>query len=112
MNKVLIVNHSEDTMELMKMWLNKKGFEVKCTNQEEAFPLLLEFKPNVVIVDALQHEVAERIKQEEKLSDIPVIVMTGNVKNRYNLMADDTISKPFNPTELELKIQKFLKKTG
>jgi DNA-binding response OmpR family regulator len=112
MSKVLIINHSEDTMELLKMYLSKKGLDVKCSGEEEAMPLMKEYKPDVVLIDVLQNEVAIKIKEDEKLSNTPIVLMTGHVKDNFKNIADDVIAKPFEPKELEKKIKKFLKRTG
>ncbi len=114
MPKVLIVNHNEDMMELIKGWLNKKGFETKCVNEEEAIFVMREFKPDVVVIDVLQIEAAKKIKQEKELLNTAIIVMAGYnlTTDDYKIVADEVVDKPFNPKQIEEKIYKVLKHTG
>ena len=114
MPKVLIVNHDPDTMELMKKWLEMKALEVRCTDKpDEVIPTVKEFTPDVVIVDVLQYEVAKQIKDESPAT--PLIIMTGYTTTYHDHLlsiADEIITKPFDLTVFEKKINNVLKKTG
>lgn len=67
MKKILVVNNDFDTMTLLKSWLEKKTYEVKYTSSQEEVPeIMKEFAPELVIVDVLQKEVAERMKASKK----------------------------------------------
>lgn len=114
MPKVLIVNHDEEMMELLKRWLNKKGFEAKFVNEDEAISVMREFKADVVLVDVLHIEAAKKIKQERELSNTAIIVMAGYnlTTNDYKNVADEVVDKPFDPKHIEDKILKVLKNTG
>lgn len=47
-----VVNKNEETMFLLKMWLERKNYKVKYTaNQQEVPHLVREFNPRLVIVD-------------------------------------------------------------
>ena len=111
MPKVLIVNHDEDTMELIKMWLIKNGLEAKCTSEDEAISVMKEFKADVLLVDVNQIEAAKKIKQEKELANTPIVVMAGYtlILRDYTNIANEVIRKPFEPKEVVNKIRKVLK---
>jgi two-component system OmpR family response regulator len=116
MKKILVVNNDIDTMSLLKGWLERKKYEVKFTGNGDEVPgLVKKFSPDVVIVDVLQHRAAERLKEDEKTRDIPLIMLTGyTLQDQKKLLtaADEIIEKPFDPKFLEEKIEKFLKRAG
>jgi DNA-binding response OmpR family regulator len=116
MKRILVINNDIDTMMLLKGWLERKKYEVKFTGNDDEVPgLVKNFSPHIVIVDVLQHKAAERLKEDEKTKDIPVIMLTGyTLQDQKKLLtaADDIIEKPFDPKHLEEKIENCLKKTG
>ncbi|MEO6452830.1 MAG: response regulator [Ginsengibacter sp.] len=115
MKKILVINNDFDTMTLLKNWLEKKAYKVEYTGSKEEVPLIMkEFKPELVIVDVLQREVAENLKFHDTTRIVPVLLMTGYTlrAQKNKLPVDDTIEKPFNLSLLEKKIEKLLQKTG
>ena len=111
MEKILVVNNDEDTMSLLKMWLERKNYKVKYTsNQQEVPHLVREFNPHLVIVDILQKDVVDKIKDDNETTHVPVLLMTGYTQ-RQNLRgtnANDVIEKPFNLALLEKKIERLV----
>ena len=106
-----MVNNDFDTMSLLKMWLEKKDYKVKYTGSaSEADQLVHEFKPNLVIVDILQKDVAEKLKTEVKTREVPVLIMTGYTKRdpSIDVKCNDVIEKPFDLHQLEKKIEKLV----
>ena len=114
MPKVLIVNHDEDTMRLLKKWLEKRGLQAKYVTEQEAIQAIKEFKPDVVLIDTLQIEAAKKIKKDKELSNIPVVVMAGYTlpQKEYITVANEVVHKPFDPNKIVEKIEKVLKSKG
>ncbi|HYJ65861.1 MAG TPA: response regulator [Parafilimonas sp.] len=110
MPKVLIINHDEEMMELLKRWLNKKGLQAKYVSEDEALSTMKDFKADVVLVDVLQIEAAKKIKQEQELSNTPIVVMAGYpfIESDYRDVADGVVIKPFYPKEIEETVLKVL----
>ena len=115
MKKILVVNNDFDTMTLLKSWLEKKTYNVRYTgNQEEVPKIIKEFRPELVIVDVLQKEVAEKLKTYKKTRSVPVLLMTGYTLRQKNIFlpVDDIIEKPFNLPLLEKKIEKLIQRSN
>jgi DNA-binding response OmpR family regulator len=111
MEKILVVNNDIDTMSLLTSWLEKKSYTVKYTgNKQEVPSLAKEFDPQLVMVDVLQKEVIEQLKDDDETRTIPVLLMTGHtfMQKNFQVPADDTIEKPFNLNLLERKIERLI----
>ena len=102
-------------MGLLKQWLESKTYLVKITTSRNEVPRLMrEFMPGIVMADIMQKEAVQDLKENEKTSDVPILLMSGYTKeqNDQQLKVDDVIEKPFNLPLLEVKLKKLLKKVG
>ena len=87
---------------------------------EEAFEVLDKQSINLIILDIMLPkmdgcEVCRQIKQDKKLSTIPIVMLTakGEEVDRIvglELGADDYVVKPFSPRELVLRVKAILKR--
>ncbi len=118
MQKSLIftVDDMPKNLQLMEIILQNKGYDVaQASNGREALEKLKNMKPDLILLDIMMPEMdgfetCETIKSDEKLADIPVIFLTGksdpqDVVNGLKLGAVDYIAKPFNTTELLLRVE-------
>jgi DNA-binding response OmpR family regulator len=113
MKRILVVNNDIDSMELLKLWLEAKAYEVKITTNREDVPhIMQEFKPGIVMADIIQQQVIADLKENKHTCNVPVMLMSGYNKQPESLLlnADDIIEKPFNLPLLELKLIRLLKK--
>ena len=111
MEKILVINNDLDTLSLLQMWLKKKGYTVKYTEDAELVPdLIKEFRPKLVIVDILQRKIAEQLENYKTRSAFKVLLMTGyTLKSHKNVLpVDDTIEKPFDLVMLESKVSSLI----
>ncbi len=98
MKKILIVNSSYETMELLETWLEKKLYDVKITAElDEVIAIVEDFKPLVILVDIAEASIIADIKSDPTLLPPRILLMTGVTEHgRLNMPgADDTIEKPF-----------------
>jgi DNA-binding response OmpR family regulator len=112
MEKILVLNNDPDTMSLLKIWLEKKGYEVKFTgSKKEAVQLAGSFKPSLIIIDILQQGTLLAIKNTDEFKKVPVLLMTGHVSKHFNriLPVNDSIEKPFDMDLFEEKVRELLK---
>ena len=98
---------------------------VTATCGNEALELTIKEKPDIIILDAMLPDISgfELIHKIKLIDDIPIIMLTAKDDINDKLLglqlgAEDYITKPFNSTELLLRIKviskrinKFSKKT-
>ncbi len=116
--KILIVEDNPDFREYLKNELGRsyKVFEAK--HGREGEKMVLENDPDIVVTDLMMPEMdgielCHRIKNNIKISHIPVILLTAsmdaeNEKRGYKEGADAYISKPFDMDILLLRIGKLI----
>ncbi|ADC91444.1 response regulator transcription factor [Mageeibacillus indolicus] len=119
MKKVLVVDDDRNICELVQLYFEKDGFQVKTVNDGEmALEEIDKYNPNVVILDLMLpgkdgYEVCREIR---KTSNVPILMLTarGDTLDKIvglELGADDYISKPFDPKELVVRAKTVLRRT-
>ena len=116
-NKVLVVDDEGSVRELFNSFLTSQGYEViLAPSGVEAFELARTESPNAILLDWKMPgidglEVCRRLRAEEKTRYIPIIIITGfgvTHERATNAGADDLINKPFDLTELAVRIKSVL----
>lgn len=109
--KVLVVDDEQAILRFISILLKHYGFEaITTTNGLDAITLIKDKQPDVVLLDILMpelsgHEVFERIRS---FSQVPVIAFSANreaLLKAVNMGFNDSISKPFDPQALVVKIE-------
>jgi two-component system alkaline phosphatase synthesis response regulator PhoP len=118
--KILIVEDDSSLVKIYKIELEIKGFEViEAQDGEEGLKKTLEGKPDLVLLDIMMPklnglDVLEKIRQDEKTENIPVIMLTNFgqeylVKRAFELKATDYLLKyQTTPIEVVRKINSVL----
>src|SRR4026208_561544 len=112
---VLVVDDDADTRQVLKRFLNRKGFPVECASSgEEGLRLARELHPMAIILDVMMPgmdgwAVLSTLKSEEAAKDIPVVMLTiVDDKNLgYALGATDYLIKPVDRDRLMEILAKF-----
>lgn len=85
--KILIIDDEEAFGKMVKLNLEKTGdYDVRIeTKGQEAYNVIKEFKPDMVFLDVIMPdmdgaEVAQQIKSDESLKQLPVTFLTAIVK--------------------------------
>jgi two-component system sensor histidine kinase/response regulator len=118
-NKILIVDDSVDTVELLKKRFYSEGYDTgEAYNGEEGLQKVGEYNPDLIVLDVMMpkmdgYEVCRRLKKDEKTKYIPVLMLTakGEVEHKVkglDIGADDYLSKPFDYKELSARIRSLL----
>lgn len=119
--KVLIVDDIPRNRELLRRMVDKmEHATVLAEDGIGALDMIERENPDLALLDIeMPHmngfEVLEHIKSNEKLKDIPVIMITGNdqIESAARCIAvgaDDYIVKPFDPVLLKARISSSLEK--
>jgi DNA-binding response OmpR family regulator len=118
MNKVMVVDDDIDILEVVKIILEYKGFEVKTTlNISALYNDIFAFNPNVILLDVRLggydgREICENLKRNTETKTIPVILFSAHAKEKDILQhsaADDFLEKPFEMNQLTSKINKWVR---
>ncbi len=117
--KILVVDDEPDILKIVGFRLKAAGYDVLTSdNGRDGLDMVYKEKPDLILLDLRLpimdgYEVCTRIKSDNRLKDIPVILLTASsgsviVDVTKKLKADDYILKPFDPKELIEKIKKFI----
>ncbi len=127
--KILVIDDEKDTVEMITVLLKLEGFQVfpafsgdeamrileaesqKVSESETPVDLIL---LDILLGDADGREICLKIKEDERLKFIPVIILTvrSSLQDKIhslNLGADDYLTKPFINEELLAKVNVMLR---
>ena len=117
-NKVLVVDDDVNICELLKLYIEREGYETYVSHSGRgAVELFRETTPNIVLLDIMipdmdGYQVCREIR---KISDVPIIMLTAKGETFDKVLglemgADDYIVKPFEPKELIARIKAVLRR--
>jgi two-component system, cell cycle response regulator DivK len=117
---ILVVDDFEDTLEMLKVLLEKLGYEVHLARDGwKAVESVKRQVPDLILMDMALPQVngiaaTKLIRQLNEASDIPIIAFTASGKFIYRQAIDagcnDLIEKPVDIQKLKLILKKYLKK--
>jgi DNA-binding response OmpR family regulator len=116
---VLVADDDPDIRQLVTFRLERAGYEVvEAADGQQALQLCSEVRPDLAVLDVMMpkltgYDVTRRIREDEALRSMPVILLTarvqdGDVAEGFDAGADDYIKKPFSPQELRARVQAIL----
>jgi DNA-binding response OmpR family regulator len=117
-DKVLVVDDDQEMRDLLGSLLEGEGYEVILgSNGEEAIELAEKEDPRLILLDFEMPgiegiETCKRLKSGEKTASIPIIMITAYTNKKPDAIeagADDFVNKPFDPTELSIRVKLILR---
>ena len=120
--KILIVDDERDIVIILRLALEKEGFEVsEAYDGVEALQKVALDKPDIILLDIMMpkmdgHSVNLKLKENPETAKIPVIVITGRGQLKELIQAREEITivayleKPFTVSILLEKIREALGK--
>lgn len=118
--KILIVDDDENICELLRLYLEKDGFETVVANDgEQAVKYASLHNPDLILLDIMLPlldgwQVCREIR---KTSDTPIIMLTAKGETFDKILglelgADDYVSKPFDAKEVIARIKAVLRRSN
>lgn len=117
---VLIVEDNSDVAQYLSVQLRQRYRLLVASNGEEGLKAAVEHVPDLIITDLMMpvmdgYELCRRIRQNDVISHIPVIVVTAKTSEADKLRSlqtgvDAYMPKPFSADELSLRVEKLLEK--
>ncbi len=117
---VVCVEDEQEMIDLIRLILLRKGFEVVgALGGRDGLKLIEQIQPDLVLLDLMMPdmdgwEVYQRMKANAALNKIPVIVVTAKAQSIDRMLGlhiakvDDYITKPFGPAELLSSVERVL----
>lgn len=118
--KILIVEDDPNIAELIRLYLEKDGFEVNHAGDGLlAVEMFSKFKPDLVLLDIMLPKLDGWgvCREIRKVSKTPIIMLTAKDETIDKIMgldigADDYISKPFDMKEVIARIRAVLRRSS
>lgn len=118
--KILIVDDDKNICELLRLYLEKEGYETRISyDGEAAYAVFEEWSPDLVLLDIMmpKQDGWETCRKIRSVSDVSIIMLTakGDTFDKVlglELGADDYIVKPFETKEVVARIKAVLRRSG
>lgn len=117
--KILIVDDDENICELLRLYLEKDGFDTVVANDgEQAVDYAAKYSPDLILLDIMLPKLDgwQVCREIRKTSDVPIIMLTAKGETFDKILglelgADDYVSKPFDTKEVIARIKAVLRRT-
>jgi len=121
--RILIVDDEAAIREMISIALDLAGFDtIEAEDAIAAHHKIVDERPSLILLDWMLPgmtgiELCRRIKRDENLSEIPVIMLTARGDEDHKIQgldsgADDYITKPFSTRELVSRIKAVLRRAS
>ena len=117
--KILVIDDEETTVELLRLLLERRGFEViKAYSAEEGLRKAYRHQPDLVLLDIMMPDMDgwEVCKRLREMSDVPIIFLTARSEGKdvvrgLEMGADDYVIKPYDNDELIARVRAHLRRS-
>ena len=118
--KILVVDDDNNICELLRLYLEKDGYEVTIANNGgDAVKLFQEISPSLTLLDIMLPVLDgwQVCREVRKFSDRPIIMLTAKGETfdkvlGFELGADDYVVKPFDAKEVLARVRAVLRRSG
>lgn len=118
MYHILVCDDEKDIVSALKIYLTADGYEVFCAyNGKEALEVLEKEEIHLVLMDIMmpQMDGITAMTKIRETSNVPVILLTAKSEDTDKVLgltvgADDYVTKPFNPVELQARVKSQLRR--
>ncbi len=118
MYTVLVCDDDTDILAALDIYLSSDGYQVlKAQNGQEVLQLLQREQVHLILLDVMMPVMdgLTALNRIREVSNVPVILLTAKSEDTdkilgLNVGADDYITKPFNPVELQARVRSQLRR--
>lgn len=117
--RVLVVDDDSNICELLRLYLEKEGYEVTVANDgKSAVDTAKELEPDIMLLDIMLPGLDgwQVCREIRKFSNMPIIMITAKDETFDKILglelgADDYVTKPFDAKEVIARIKAVLRRT-
>jgi len=117
--KILIIDDDVDTLRLVGLMLQRQGYLISAaSNGSQGLSKALEERPDLILLDVMMpdmdgYEVTRRLRKNPATVAIPILMFTAKTQlddkvTGFEVGADDYLTKPTHPTELQAHVKALL----
>ena len=113
MYNILICDDEKDIVSALKIYLSADGYQIyEAYTGKEALEVIRRVDIHLVLMDIMMPEmdgISAMVKIREN-SNVPIILLTAKSEDNDKVLglmvgADDYITKPFNPVEVQARVK-------
>ena len=118
MYNILVCDDEKDIVSALRIYLSAEGYQIfEAYNGKEALDFIKNQEIHLVLMDIMMPEMdgmTAMVKIRE-LSNVPVILLTAKSEDMDKILgltmgADDYVTKPFNPVEVQARVKSQLRR--
>jgi len=120
---ILVVEDEKPIREMIAFGLRRGGYEVsEAADTTKARSCIADKRPDLILVDWMLPdmsglELTRLLKRDKDTKDVPIIMLTARADEQDKVTgldsgADDYITKPFSPRELQARISAVLRRVA
>ena len=118
MYNILVCDDEKDIVSALKIYLTADGYQIfEAYNGKEALEIISNQEIHLALMDIMMPEmdgITAMIKIRE-ISNVPVILLTAKSEDTDKILgltvgADDYVTKPFNPVEVQARVKSQLRR--
>lgn len=117
--KILIIDDDLDTLRLVGLMLQRQGYQISAaTNGQQGLEKAFEEDPDLILLDLMMpemdgYEVTRRLRQNPSTVETPILMFTAKSQLDdkvigFEVGANDYLTKPTHPTELQARVKALL----
>ncbi len=118
MKSILVCDDDKEIVDAIEIYLQQEGYRIlKAYDGEQALQVLKENEVHLLIIDVMMPRL-DGIRATLKIredSSIPIIILSAKSEDAdkmlgLNIGADDYVTKPFNPVEVQARVKSQLRR--
>ena len=118
MYNILVCDDEKDIVSALRIYLTSEGYNVmEAFNGKEAVEIVAKEEVHLVLMDIMMPimDGIQAMVKIREISNVPVILLTAKSEDTDKVLgltvgADDYVTKPFNPVELQARVKSQLRR--